>query len=94
MKYKKVNNRAVINLTMLALERGIVNASTTGDPGWERGGVARAFFGPDVKRFHSLNDRYGEGFRAIYFIDKYGARKFDGTTRYRGVACDEGISSC
>ena len=58
-----------------------------------RGVVKRAFSDADMTTFKNFKAKWG-GFQGIYLIDKYGTRKFNGTTDYRGVACSEGISLC
>jgi RHS repeat-associated protein len=60
----------------------------------KRGVVPRAFSDLDINGFHNFRRRYGDNFKAVYLIDKYGTRKFDGITKFRGIACQEGIASC
>lgn len=59
-----------------------------------RGTVSRAFSDFDMDSFSRFRDSYGAGVRGVYLIDKYGTRKFDGTTNYRGISCLKGIASC
>ena len=59
-----------------------------------RGTVPRAFSDFDMDSFSRFRESYGAGVRGVYLIDKYGTRKFDGTTNYRGISCLKGIGSC
>tara|TARA_B100000768_G_C11178342_1_gene331835 strand:+ start:110 stop:331 length:222 start_codon:yes stop_codon:yes gene_type:complete len=63
-----------------------------------RGVVKQAFSDADMSTFHRIQKDMSKNIKGVYLIDKYGTRKYDGTTTgrkaYKGIACSGGIASC
>ena len=59
-----------------------------------RGVVSKAFSDDDMSTYKTFRSVFGKGFQGVYLVDKYGPRKYNGTTEYRGISCKNGIASC